>query len=124
MPLPKGKPGTDWEKPTNQLAELYAISKALEICLADDKLRKKRILIATDSKYAYNCMKLWIPTWKKNGWIKTDNKPVKHSSLLKIMDYQREQLNVEFMHVRAHSGLPGNEMADQLAVAGASQYEI
>jgi ribonuclease HI len=124
MPLPKGKPGTDWERPTNQLAELYAISKAMEICLADQELRKRRIIIATDSMYAYNCLKLWIPSWKKNGWIKSDNRPVKHSTLLKIMDHQRQQLNVEFMHVRGHSGMHGNDMADQLAVAGALQYQL
>lgn len=122
MPLPKGKPGTDWERPTNQLAELYAISKAMEICIADSDLRQRNLVIATDSQYAYNCLKMWIATWKKNQWHKTDNRPVKHSTLLKIMDHQRQQLRIDFVHVRAHRGNPGNEMADQLAVAGAARY--
>lgn len=110
------------DNPTNQLAELYAIARAMEICLAEQSLRTKPIILYTDSKYSINCLTRWLPTWEKNCWILTNGKPVKHQSLLYAMKMQMQNLNIIFRHVAGHANIYGNEQADGLAVKGASQY--
>lgn len=108
--------------PTNQLAELYAIARAMEVCIANDCIRTKPIILYTDSKYSINCLTRWISTWEKNCWFLTNGKPVKHRGLLQAMKLQMQNLNIIFHHVAAHQGIYGNEMADSLAVNGASRY--
>lgn len=121
-PLPRNLVDED-NYPTNQLAELYAISRAMEICIADASLRKLNIIIYTDSKYSINCLTRWIKTWEKNCWIlASTGKPVKHQQLIKCMKMQMEQLCVAFYHVLGHTGIYGNEMADKLSCDGSSRY--
>lgn len=119
LPVNLVQPG---EYPTNQLAELYAIARAMETCLAEEALRTKPIVLYTDSKYSINCLTRWIPTWEKNCWILTNGKPVKHRALLQVMKMQVENLNIVFRHVPGHANIDGNEQADALAVRGASQF--
>ncbi len=108
--------------PTNQVAELYAIARAMEVCLAEHSIRTKPIILYTDSKYSINCLTRWISTWEKNCWILTNGKAVKHQHLLRAMKLQMQNLNIIFRHVPAHRGIYGNEQADSLAVQGASRY--
>jgi ribonuclease HI len=108
--------------PTNQLAELYAIARAMEVCIADHSIRTKPIILHTDSKYSINCLTRWITTWEKNCWFLTNGKPVKHQALLRAMKLQTQNLNIIFRHVAGHRGIHGNERADSLAVEGASMY--
>lgn len=121
-PVPNGLVEADCY-PTNQLAELYAISRAMEICIADASIRNSNIIIYTDSKYGINCLTRWITAWEKNHWIlSSSGKPVKHQNLLKCMKIQMSQLCITFQHVLGHKGIYGNEMADKLACSGANRY--
>jgi len=102
---------------TNNRAELYAIYKALKIIQ-----RMKFVgeaIIYTDSKYCMNSITLWYDTWIKTG------KEYKNKDLLdRIMKNMKKMNNVQFKHVRAHSGKKdyfsiSNDHADNLAKKGA-----
>ena len=102
-------------KQTNNVAELTAILRALELCSKYNI--KNKILIYTDSDYSMKCIEIWYPQWKKEDKMK-DRKNI--DILQKINEYY-EKLDVEFKHIRSHTGFTdvhskGNEMADRLAV--------
>lgn len=74
--------------------------------------------------FVINCLTKWAPSWKRRGWIKSDGKEVVHKKeFLEILDNMKS-VKVEFDHVFGHRGVHGNEMADQLAVAGAKLKDI
>lgn len=84
-----------------------------------------RVIIMSDSNYSVRGWQSWIKNWKKNGWMNSKNQPVANKDLWEALDATREELRrelplVEFelRWVRGHDGDPGNEAADQLAVAG------
>lgn len=102
-------------KQTNNVAELTAILRALELC--DKHNIDNKILIYTDSDYSMKCIEIWYPQWKKENKMK-DRKNI---NILKKIDRYYENLDVKFKHIRSHTGLTdihskGNEMADRLAV--------
>lgn len=102
-------------KQTNNVAELTAILRALELC--DKHNIDKKILIYTDSDYSMKCIEIWYPQWKKENKMK-DRKNI---DILQKIDKLYEKMDVKFKHIRSHTGLTdihskGNEMADRLAV--------
>lgn len=103
-------------KQTNQRAELMAAIVALEQC------RKKRpdarVRMLTDSIYVATGMRSWILAWRKNGYRNAKGKPVDNADLFKRLDALCALMRVEFVHVKAHSGIEGNDRADVLAKRG------
>jgi len=83
---------------------------------------KKPFLLKTLSKKPL--FEGWIFGWQKNGWVTAGKQPVKHKELwLRIMKgCSRLTENgsiITFQWVKGHSGIEGNEIADQLAREGA-----
>ena len=99
-------------RPSNQIAELTAVLKALTIA-KEYKLGK--IIIVTDSKYAAESMTRWIPIWISNGWKDSRGKPVVNRELLEKLSGAKEELEVEFVHTKGHATDPLNNEVDQLA---------
>ena len=106
---------------TNQRAELYAIYMGMK------RITKaytfKKLLIKSDSQYSIMCSTEWIENWKKNGWKKSANREdVKNKDILKKIDKYMMKYGkyIKFEHVTAHSGIQGNEIADELANNGAN----
>lgn len=64
-----------------------------------------------------------IPGWKRKGWKLASGEPVKNEKDFKELDSLQHKLNVKWNYVEAHRGVYGNEMADQLAKAGAAMYK-
>ena len=62
---------------------------------------------------------MWIGAWKRNGWKTASGAPVKNQDLLELIDARRQGIVVTFEHVAGHSGIYGNEAADELARRGA-----
>lgn len=115
------------DNPSNQTAELLAITKALKL------LRGEKYTIVTDSQYAIKCITEWIHTWEKNGWKTSDKKHVKHKELVKsaasLLGDSR------FMHIRSHMAEPdkgsiawqhwnGNKQADAYATAIVAKQKL
>ena len=94
---------------TNNIAELVAVIVSLRMV----KKPINSLIIYTDSKYVIGCATL--------GWKRKMN-----TKLWKEFDKQFEcvkQLcpNIEFRHVKGHSGNKWNELADRLAVAASQR---
>ncbi|XP_039265000.1 ribonuclease H1-like [Styela clava] len=102
---------------TNQRAEIAAANACIK--QAVDK-GLKSITIRTDSMFIINCITKWVPGWLKKKWIKSDGKPVVHKPEFMTMLTNLKNVDVKWEHVRGHQGIYGNEMADRLAVRGAT----
>ncbi|MBP3223012.1 MAG: ribonuclease HI [Actinomycetaceae bacterium] len=103
---------------TNNVMELTAVLEVLKYHQKDT-----RILLRIDSQYVINVMKTWGATWKKNGWRKTDKKPIKNKKLVREVyeSYVRRAHNIDIEWVKGHNGDKANEMCDHLAVEAAKQ---
>lgn len=97
---------------TNNQAELYAIKIALEEFSGP-------LTIYSDSEYTINCLTVYIHNWKRNGWKSTRGQKIKNREWIEPISQLLEgREDVEFVHVRAHSGFELNELADQCAKDG------
>ena len=102
---------------TNNTAELNALYKALEIA---EKMGgpSRRIQILSDSSYSVNAMTKWSVGWEKNGWTRKGNQELANKELIASMYtlYKRVAEGVDLAHVKGHSGVEGNELADRLSL--------
>lgn len=98
---------------TNQRMEMLAACVALESIAPGTEVR-----LTTDSRYVERGITDWIYGWKRYDWINSKGEPVANRDLWERLDAARERLDVTWRHVRGHTGDPGNERADRLAVWG------
>ncbi|KAF6205528.1 hypothetical protein GE061_019701 [Apolygus lucorum] len=106
--------------PTNNTAEIQAARVAITQAA---KAGIKRLSVHTDSKFVIDSITKWIHRWKKNDWKLSTGGNVKNKTeLVKLDDAIQLVEIVEWVHVRGHMGVVGNEKADFLAREGASQY--
>jgi ribonuclease HI len=95
---------------TNNRMELMAVIEGLR-----SLTHSCAIELNTDSKYVLQGINDWIVNWKKNGWKTAAKKPVKNVGLWQQLDEQVSRHEISWHWVKGHSGVPGNEAADQLA---------
>jgi ribonuclease HI len=57
----------------------------------------------------------WLEGWKRNGWKTAARKPVKNVDMWQRLDKEVARHDVHWEWVKGHSGIDGNEIADQLA---------
>lgn len=74
----------------------------------------------TFTNYTY---KRFFAGWKRKGWKLASGEPVKNEKDFKELDSLQHKLQIKWNYVEAHRGIHGNEMADQLAKAGAAMYK-
>ena len=103
------------EEGTNNIAELNALHQALVIARQTNS--QNIISIFSDSKYAIDCITTWAYSWKKNGWSKKGGE-IKNLELIIEAHtlYKKLKNKIEINHVKGHSGVEGNELADRMAV--------
>lgn len=97
---------------TNNIAELYAIQKALEMT------NEKLIDLFTDSNYAIGCLTEHYFNWQRNGWRNAKGEPVANRLLIETILLLLRDKDVKFYHVYGHNGNKYNEMCDKLADQG------
>lgn len=95
---------------TNNRMEMMAAIKALEALK-----RPCTVRITTDSEYLKNGITKWIKSWKRNGWMTSQNTPVKNEELWKRLDAAAARHTVEWRWVKGHNAHNENERADTLA---------
>ena len=99
---------------SNNVAELWAIIKALQICLKHNITQN--IVIYTDSKYTIDAITEWYPHWKQKGVLQQK----KNIDLIENAYRYVSKYSIQFHHVRAHTRdmdehSIGNRTADSLA---------
>jgi ribonuclease HI len=72
--------------------------------------------LTTDSSYVKDGITKWIHNWKKNGWRKSNRKPVENKDLWERLDAAESSHNITWHWIRGHTGHAENERADTLAV--------
>ena len=81
--------------------------------------------IVSDSKYVTDAFNQdWIGSWIKNGWKKSDKKPVLNTDLWKRLLEAKAPHNVTFTWVKGHNDHPENERCDKMAVEAALSSEL
>jgi ribonuclease HI len=105
---------------TNNRMELMGTIKALaslELPLTAP------VILYTDSTYVIRGITQWIWGWRNRGWKNAEGKDVSNRDLWEELSRQVQRLrpiNVEWKYVRGHSGIPGNERCDEIAVGFAN----
>ena len=111
---------------TNNRMELEAVYQALKNIHA--RQSKAQITIYTDSNYVVQGITKWISSWKKNSWKTLAKEEVKNKDLWikldEIFSEAKEFCSIEWKHVDGHSGIPGNERADEIAASFSKRDEI
>jgi ribonuclease HI len=95
---------------TNNRMEITAAVEALKILS-----RACQVELFTDSQYLKNGITSWIFSWRKNGWLSSDKKPVKNQDLWKVLDKLAAEHKITWHWVKAHNGNVLNEQVDALA---------
>jgi ribonuclease HI len=98
---------------TNNRMEMMAVIRGLETLK-----RGCRVTVYTDSTYVMKGITEWIKSWKARGWKTSAKKPVKNVDLWQELDSAVSRHEVGWQWVKGHSGVPGNERADELARLG------
>lgn len=99
---------------TNNQMELFAVLMALRSIKRNGFVRH-RIVVHTDSAFVVDSFNNHLSRWETNGWLKTDNSPVKLTDLWQEIGVLRKKLDVKLKWVRGHVGIPGNEVVDHMA---------
>ncbi len=77
-----------------------------------------KVILHTDSKYVQQGMTAWIYGWIKKGWKTADGSPVKNAELWKKLYEASKPHKIDWVWVKGHDGIEGNERADFLANLG------
>lgn len=109
---------TGYRNATNQRAEITAIILGLEMAL--DKYKelesnpRLNVTIHSDSKYAVNCMSIWIYKWVQNRWTNSQGEAVANRDLIEeassLNDRLAELGDVKYVWIPRSE----NEEADKL----------
>ncbi len=101
---------------TNNTAELNALHHALLIA-EPAILAGQTAQILCDSTYAINCIAKWAAGWQKKGWRKAGGE-IKNLGIIQAAHavYLRIESQLQLIHVSAHVGTQGNELADRMAM--------
>ena len=109
---------------TNNQCELTAM---IEACCAARKYMNDDdfAVIYSDSAYIINCYKeKWYYKWQENGWVNVKRAPIANKTEWKILIFFFKNSQFDFRKVRGHSGIKGNERADELAVNARKALEL
>lgn len=106
-----GNPST-----TNNRMELAGALKALQAL----KDHSEPVVIYTDSVYVIRGITEWIWAWKRRGWKNAEGEAVLNRDIWEELFVQasaRQDFGLAWKYVRGHTGVPGNERCDEIAVA-------
>ena len=114
---------------TNNRMEMEAILWAIENYSVNINsnpiiLERELPIIYTDSSYALNTFTIWMFTWERNGWRKSDNTIPENLDLVKKGFSLVEEHRILFKKVKGHSTDIYNNIVDQLATGQITEQEV
>ncbi len=116
--------GVETATTNNQMEIQGAIEALLELKRILGQIEGE-VFLFSDSKYVVEGIEQWVPTWKKRGWKKADNKvPENLEKWQKLDEIKNEISNLHFIWVRGHAGHPQNERCDQLANSALDEIDF
>ena len=102
---------------TNNQMELRAVIEVLKTLAREEG----KIALYTDSTYVIRGITQWIWAWRAKDWKTAEGKEVSNQDLWKtlfaLVSARGKKNAVEWKYVRGHTGVPGNEREDEIAVA-------
>lgn len=105
---------------TNNRMEMAAAIRALAML---DNLAACSVVLYTDSTYLIRGITQWIWGWRQRNWKNAEGKDVANRDLWEELLRQVARVKpatIVWRYVRGHSGFPGNERCDEIAVSFAS----
>jgi len=109
------------DKQTNQRAELMACISAIEKVIATEiSIQDVSLKIYSDSKYVIDGITIWAHNWKKLDWNVDKFNLDLWKWLYRLVYEGANNLKIDWIKVKGHAGIHGNEWADCLARAGAN----
>lgn len=102
---------------TNNRMELLALIRGLQAIRNEESINP--IIVYSDSSYVLSGAEKNLVQWKNRNWLTTAGEPVKNQDLWQELDQILSQLQNQIIWtlVPGHSGIPGNERCDEIAVA-------
>lgn len=84
------------------------------------------VTIYTDSTYVIRGITQWIWGWRQRNWITAEGNPVLNKELWNALSGKvaSRKEKVHWLYSRGHSGIPGNERCDEIAVGFRSGKRI
>ena len=111
---------------TNNVGELRAGIYCVEIAksMIENKIPLLNLTVVCDSEYVKKGIMIYVKSWAKNGWLKSDGKLPANLDDWKELYHAVEHLRslgvkVVFEWTKGHAGDQGNTLADQEATASA-----
>ncbi len=108
---------------TNNRMEMVGAIRALQ---AIDSPTSE-IFLYTDSTYVIRGITQWVWGWRKRGWKTAEGNEVSNRDLWEELLRQIQRLKpakIDWRYVRGHTGVPGNERCDEIAVAFATGKRV
>lgn len=106
---------------TNNKMEMTAVAESLKALHQKNStlFSQVRFTVYTDSRYLIQGITAWIFGWKNNSWKTKEGNPVANQDLWMSLDEQVRKIKtkINWQYVPGHSGFPGNERCDEIAVA-------
>lgn len=115
------------KKTTNNRMEMKAVIEALKHSIgkwSDKGVKPKPLMVYTDSSYLIKGITQWVGSWERSGWTKRGGGTVKNEDLWKELKRLTDKVDVTWNHVRGHTGVVGNERADEIACRFADGEEF
>jgi len=109
---------------TNNKMELTAAISSLSYISSLEGLSTQSVDIYTDSQYLINGITKWIKAWQKNGWKTRGGDKVLNLDLWQQLLALTEGFDLQWLHVKGHQGVIGNERSDAIATAWADGLDI
>lgn len=109
-----------YRRTTNNRMEMMAVIEGLRALKS-----RSSVVLYSDSQYVVRAVKEgWAKGWKANNWKRSRGGRALNPDLWGTLLEQIDRHDVEFRWVRGHTGDPGNERADRLAVEAAKGSEL
>ncbi len=116
------------EATTNNRMEITAVTESLRFL--SDSLgghSPVEVKIFTDSRYVIQGITQWVYGWQKKNWMTATGTPVVNRDLWEILlvvwKRIKGQTKVTLDYVPGHSGIAGNERADEIATGFAKNQK-
>ncbi len=109
---------------TNNRMEIVGTLKAMQSLTAPYPWP---VTIYTDSTYVIRGITQWVWGWRQRGWKNAEGGEVSNRDLWEEMMREVGRLKptaIDWKYVRGHTGVPGNERCDEIAVAFAANKRV